>query len=473
MGHASTLFNGHVKQTLVGRITPTEEQRAFLQKQWNDMADHVKREVTAKHGYPVSSWLQGSYKFGTLIRPVHLGEEYDVDLGIYFEWEDEDVEPTPGQLRVWVQDELLVYKALCDELKTIEEPPLERCSRASFISQFHIDTPTYHLAPRKDVRRLACLSNGWEHSDPKAIYKWFRDAVSGSDRDQLRRLVRYMKAWAALSFDDAPDSRPSSIMLTILVTQTYQNMFLDRLVGIADDDALIAVIKALHDRLFGDRRVPNPVDMREDLNRMSEEAWEGFLPRLEALRDVAERANEAEDEAGAALIWAEAFSFLMPLPEVVAEVEMVERSSGRAVMQLPEIDIMVYARDKSAPGGRRFIERLRNEVPSVTKNCDLVFRIANPHVVPEYATVEWTVRNEGEEADKISDLGHRTVGMRLLENDEHTAYAGRHFMDCVVRLNGTVYAVRRVPVSIRDIERPARNPPRPQYTKLRKYLKRR
>jgi hypothetical protein len=466
------LFNGNVEQTLIGRVSPTEEQRTFLQQQWNDLADHLKHELPAKHGYPMSSWLQGSYKFGTQIKPVRLGEEYDVDFGIYFEWEHEDVEPTPGQLREWVQNELIDYNDLCAELKKIEEPPLERCSRATYIKQFHVDTLTYHLAPTKDRRRLACLSNRWEHSDPKAIYKWFRDAVSGSDRDQLRRLVRYLKDWAALSFDDAPDSRPSSIMLTVLITQAYQGMFLDRLVGVADDDALIAVIKTVHERLFGHRAVPNPIDTREDLNRMNGADWEGFLPRLEALRNVAQRAAEAEDEATAALIWAEAFSFLMPLPEV-AEVEMVEQSSGRAVMQLPEIDIMVYARDKSGPGGRRFIETLRNEVPSVTRNCELVFKIVNPHVVPEYAMVEWTVRNEGDEADKVSDLGHRTVGMRLLENDERTAYSGRHFMDCVIRLNRTVYAVRRVPVTIRDIDRPARNPPRPAYTKLRKFLKRR
>lgn len=471
MGHASTLFNGNVEQTLISRISPTEEQRAFLQTQWNDLADHLKLELPAKYGYPVSSWIQGSYKFATLIKPVR-GEDYDVDLGIYFEWEGEDAEPTPAQLREWVQNELMVYKNSCAELESVE-PPLERCSRARYIKQFHIDTPTYHLAPKSDARRLACLSDRWEHSDPKAIYKWFRDAVNAGDRDQLRRLVRYLKAWASLSFEDAPESRPSSIMLTVVATQAYQDMLVDRLLGMADDDALIAVVKVVHDRLFGQRKVASPIDEREDLNdRMSDEAWEGFLPRLQALRSVAERAQEAEDEAAAALIWEEAFLFLMPLP-VVAEVEMVEQTSGRAVMQLPEIDVKIYARDKNAPGGRRYLATHRNEVPSVTRDCQLVFKIVNPHVVPDYATVEWTVRNEGSDADRVSDMGHRTAGMRLFENEEHTAYAGRHFMDCVIRLNGTVYAVRRIPVTIRDVDRPVRNPPKPEYTRMRKFLKRR
>jgi hypothetical protein len=259
----------------------------------------------------------------------------------------------------------------------------------------------------------------------------------------------------------------------VVASEAYEDMFGSRVLGIADDDALITVIQKVHDRLFSSRKVPNPVASEEDLNRMSDDAWEGFLPRLQALRDISDRARQAEDEAAAALIWSEAFSFLMPLPEAVGQVEMVEESSGRAVMQVPEIEINVYARDARATDRRRFVAKHHNEVPNVAKDCELDFRIINPHVVPEYATVEWTVRNEGEEADEVSDLGHSRSQTRLLESNERTAYAGRHFMDCVVRLNGTIYAVRRVPVMVTDATRPTRNPPRPAYTTLRKFIKRR
>lgn len=468
MGKASTLFNGALDQTLISRITPTAEQREFLQEQWNALSEHLKQTLGPRHGYTISTWLQGSYKFATLIKPVHLGEEYDVDVGVYFEWNDDEEDvPTPKLLRDWVQVELLNYESTCEELKKVAEPPKERCSRASYVKQFHIDTPVYHLNRETDTRRLACLSDEWEHSDPKAIYQWFKKAVSGDDRDQLRRLIRYMKAWAAVSFDDAKDSRPSSIFLTVLATKAYQEIWLDRLWGMDDDDALIAIIRRLHDQLNDDRKVENPVDSTEDLNRMCDEAWEGFLPRLSALRDTAERANDAADEASAALIWSEAFSFLMPLPET-DEVEVVEESSGRAVMQLPEIQIQVFPPKATVPSAT-----YRNEVPSVSKDCKLVFTILNPHVIPDFATVEWTVRNEGEEADALSDLGHRTVGMRLLSNHEHTAYAGRHFTDCVIRVSGQVHAVRRVPVTIRNVQTVPRNPPKPAYTRLRSALRRR
>lgn len=466
MGKANTLFNGAVAQTLIGRVTPTADQRAFLQEHWNQLADHLKSELKAKHGYAVSTWLQGSYKYATLIKPVNAKEAYDVDVGVYFEWDDElDIEPTARQLREWVQNELLIYERKCKELRSIEVPPKQRCSRASYLHQFHIDTPVYHLNPKRETRRLACWSNEWENSDPKLLYKWFRDAATGDEREQLRRLVRYLKAWAAVSFDDIPASRPSSIFLTVVTTKAYQQLFKGW--GMSDDDALIAVIKAIHSRLIDDRRVSNPVDRHEDLNRMNKDGWDGFVPQLDALLDIARRAEDSSDEAGAALVWSEAFSFLMPLPET-DQVEVVDKDSGRALMQLPEIDVQVFTRRD-----KRFIARHHNEVPGVAKDCDLVFTIVNPHVVPQFATVEWTVRNEGIEADRHSDLGHRRMGLRMLTANEHTSYTGTHYMDCIVRLNGQVFALRRVPVTVRGVQHQPRNPPRPAYTKLRSFQRRR
>lgn len=464
MGRASSLFNGAGDQTLISRISPTAQQREFLQVSWNGLAEHLKVSLRVKHGYSISTWLQGSYKYGTLIKPVHQSEEYDVDLGVYFEWgKGEDIEPTAGQLRHWVQQELIEYGDQRAEVLRVAEPAKERCSRATYEHHFHIDTPVYHLNSDTDRRRLACLTRGWEASDPKAFYKWFRDAHTGYEREQVRRLIRYLKAWAALSFDDIPESRPTSIFLTVLATEAYPDIGFALLLGVADDDALISIIKTMRGRLNRDRRVQNPATkVEEDLNRMSDEAWAAFLPQLDSLLDVAERAAEATDEGAAALIWSEAFSFLMPLPSV-DEVDLVDERTSRALMQVPDIDIAVYA---GSGANRRFVANHRNQVAGVAKGCTLVFTIANPHVVPQFATVEWTVRNKGVEADASSDLGHRKMGMRLLQAEERTSYLGTHHMDCIVRLNGQVYAARRVPVTIRDVEHHVQAAARPAYTRL-------
>lgn len=443
MGHAARLFNGEAEQTLYRRITPTDAQREFLQLQWNSLAEHLKREL-AGWGYPISTWLQGSYKYGTLIKPVHKGEEYDVDVGIYFHWKKKlgEVTPSPEQLREWVQQELLEYQKINADIQKIA-PMKERCSRAIYAQQFHIDTPTYHLDPTNDSRELACLSGKWESSDPKAIYKWFKNAVGEDNRDQLRRLVRYLKGWAAIAFQEAPASRPSSIFLTVLATEAFMDMWGARLFGIADDDALIEIVQAIFKRLLRDRRVPNPVDGHEDLNRIPEADWDAFLTRLTVLHDTALSAEEAEDEASAALVWAESFSFLMPLPETDA-VEVIEPTSERQLMQLPEIQIQIFDSEDN------LLATHVNEVPSVTKGRKLVFTIINPQVVPDYASIEWTVRNSGSESDKIGDLGHAQGGIRMFSVEEHSGYIGKHYMDCVIKNNGSIFSARRIAVHIEE-----------------------
>ena len=65
------------------------------------------------------------------------------------------------------------------------------------------------------------------------------------------------------------------------------------------------------------------------------------------------------------------------------------------------------------------------------------------------------------------NLGHRTMGMRLLQSEERTRYLGTHHMDCIVRVNGQVYAARRVPVTIRDVQHHVQAPAKPSYTRLR------
>jgi hypothetical protein len=466
MGNAARLFHGSADQTLYGRITPSDHQLSFLQEQWNALADHLRRELRQKHGYAIATWIQGSYKYGTLIKPVHKGEEYDVDLGVYFEWDsrETDLEPTPAQIRAWVQRELHDYKRVASNILEVVEPPKDRCSRAIYAKQFHIDTPTYHLDSRTDRRRLAHLSKGWEDRDPKPLYQWFRDTVTEQqDRDQMRRLIRYLKAWAAINFNDAPDARPSSVFLSVLVAEQYSALrssfgrFWERK---TDDDALHEAAHAIRRRLERNRRVQNPIDRDEDLNRIPANQWDAFLSRIEALCDASEAASTADDEAAAALAWSGAFSFLMPLPET-QEVEVVGES-GRAVMTLPEIRIDVYARNP-----KRFLTSHTNEVLGVARDCDLVFTITNAHIIPHMATIEWTVRNEGAEADILGDLGHSRAAVRLVTVDESTAYVGRHYMDCIVRVNGSVYAVRRVPVIVRDVKHlPVSAPKTPSWRRL-------
>jgi hypothetical protein len=254
-------------------------------------------------------------------------------------------------------------------------------------------------------------------------------------------------------------------LITVLATDAFLALHLDEKEQ-DDDDALYLLSQEILRRSSASSIVPNPVDKQENLNRIPGDSIEAFLLKLEVLVDAGRRASEAEDEGIAGLAWADAFSFLMPLPEA-QEMEMVDGATGTALMVLPEISI-----DVSDKRTGQHITTFRNEVPHVEKECKLRFRIINPEILPRFATVHWTVRNTGEEAAAIGDLGHRNLEASGIEATEYTSYLGRHFMDCVIKNNNAVLAVRRIPVRI-ALPRPLRNPPRPGWVRLRSIIRRR
>ena len=77
--------------------------------------------------------FQGSYKFGTQVRPPR-GEEFDIDLGIYFQWggAPEDGAHGPKNLKAMVQDALERYERKTEDALQVARPPKKRCSRIQF-----------------------------------------------------------------------------------------------------------------------------------------------------------------------------------------------------------------------------------------------------------------------------------------------------------------------------------------------------
>lgn len=462
MGAAAYLFynsNDPEKQTLHRRIIPSEEQFEEQQDRWNALADFLVKDLKERSGHNIRTWLQGSYKFGTQVRPVHLGEEFDIDLGVYYEWEGKsaDGKHSAKALKSFVQDSLQAYaRGNPDDVLAITEPRL-RCCRIRFKHGFHIDVPCYHLDPKKDTRALA-TDNGWEKSDPKAIYIWFRDSFDDATRTKVRRHVKYVKAWAALKFNE-DEGRPSSILLTVLVAEAAKMLGAAKIAS--DDDSLALLLREIVDRLEDDTEVLNPTDKNENLARLSDDQMATFLERLRSHLDVADRALAKGMEIEAADIWQEAFEHMFPMPEVSAG--LLEKAGYPLPVRysIPEVAVVATARNN--PAGRF---SGTNAIGPIPKNCDIRFQIINQHAMPNQADVIWMVRNEGREAENINDLGH--FAGRGLTANEHSAYKGVHYMDCVVKVAGNTVAMRRVPVQISGLDMPRRNPlRRPEWVKLR------
>lgn len=450
------------ENTLAYRVRPSDEQVEAQRERWNDLVEVVTGGLRDAFSMPVSSWLQGSYKFGTQIRPAKMGEEFDIDLGVYVEWNGsaDSGEIKPLALKNKVQSLLEEYaKDEANDASDVADPK-SRCNRICFTDDFHIDIPSYHLDRSADCRDLATQENDWEDSDPKAIYVWWKQQFDGASRDRARRMVRYLKMWAALSFKNG--SRPSSILLTVLVADGLGRTDTESLSG--DDEFFRAVIDQTIRRLEKSPSVTNPAntsDTSEDLNRLSDEDCKKFLDGLVNLLSIADRALAAADEFESADIWSEAFKHFFPFPsdyeQTVAEGKTAIKNAPAVIRYDPDVQVVATA------GKRRWTGL--NGIGPILKGSEIHFEVVNAAELPEGATVYWTVRNEGAEAEATNDLGH--VAGTGLTNKEGSAYKGSHFMDVIVKLNGKIVGRRRVKVQVSGLGIPIRNAKRPAWTKLR------
>lgn len=461
MGAAAEFFFSPAadRDTLNKRVRPGDDQMEFLRLKKDALEAHLRRDLPLRTGCAVSTWLQGSYKLHTLIRPVHKKDEYDVDLGVYVEWGMAEGERrSPEALRRHVQSSVRAYTDVVGVLKGVDDPPKERCSRLKFARQFHIDVPTYNFDPRTGLTQLATLSHGWERSDPEQMVQWFQARLDGEARARVRRIVRYVKAWSALTFADQAKARPSSLLLTVLCVDAFTARTGEGDLG--DDDLLHQVVTAIHERLRADRHVQNPVvsDQDRDINRLDDEGFQAFMTALARLVDTAHRACGAADDAAAATIWAEAFDYLFPLPDVEGLAEAVP---GQAILvPTPNIAVEVLS-DRG-----QLLRQFQGEAEFVRIGETIRFRITNPGVLPPGARIRWVVRNVGDHAYDENDLGHSTFDTGARVHEEHAAYRGRHFMDCEVYQAGRIRSITRVPVHIAAEPLPARHRPRPAYRLL-------
>lgn len=462
MGHASTYFydsNDADRQTLHRRIRPSDSQFEEQQGRWNALQAYLLPKLEEASGYGVRSWLQGSYKFGTQVRPVRSGGEFDIDLGVYYCWNGHATEGRhdPATLKAFVQGALKEFASENDDVKSVAAPPKQRCCRVHFDGSFHIDVPCYHLNAGADTRALATEKNEWEYSDPKALYQWFTSKFDDASRDRVRRFVRYVKAWAALK-RVADSDPPPSVLITVLVANAFVDLGDDA--SGPDDEVFARIINAVLNAVSVDREVTNPVDKSEDLaGRMSDESWGAFVDGLKALSQTASDANKCDTAVAACSTWANAFEHLFPLPE--------DEALGKDVRNLPvprtlpEVEVRATSKDN-----RNFSYAGVNGIGPIPKNCTIDFRVMNVGYMPPGTRFVWTVRNEGDEAEDVNDLGHR-AGYGL-SAEERSAYNGTHYMDCAAVVGNRLVGVRRVKVTVRGEKVPRRHPLRkPAYVSFR------
>lgn len=457
-----------------------------------DIPDSRYEEAVARYE-SVSKWLsasdsplkkfepdlypQGSFRLGTVIKPVSDKDEYDIDLVCRLSIQKETVRQQ--QLKQMVGDRL---KAHVTYRKLLEEK--QRCWRLKYANEFHLDIlpaipdplALYEPILVPDVR----LDEGqWHPSNPKGYGTWFGrrmeivfqkrrkdlaerirlgiEAVpEWKVKTPLQRAVQILKRHRDIMFENDLDDKPASCIITTLAAHAYKNEedLYEALLNVVDGMPLYI------ERRNGAPSVPNPAHSVEDFA----EKWREHPQRAAKFQAWLQQVKHDLDATLLELDPSDMAASLAPM--------LGAGPVGRAQQRL---DIPVKATSAVAPliatRPRSFFNVSHKQVPtwqmalcervSITafvhkgrdgikiqdiypdrpkpllKHRDLQYR-ASTTAKPPYEFY-WQVVNTGAEAAAAGGLrGMIFKGEKI--QWERTLYRGSHWIECFILRDNVCFA---------------------------------
>ncbi|WP_419812608.1 CBASS cGAMP synthase [Bacterioplanoides sp.] len=142
---------------------------------------------------------------------------------------------------------------------------------------------------------LMATQSGWRKSDPRPIKDWVESVVSVKS-EQLRRVMRYVKAWR--DHMHWPLNDPKSILLMVATEKAFYVKLEDR-----DDQALFSVLRRMKEIVQG--QILLPTDQNEDLAKKldaPENIRAEVLQKIEAFYDDFQKAYRSDAPGAVALL---------------------------------------------------------------------------------------------------------------------------------------------------------------------------
>jgi len=286
-------------KTFHDKIALTLPKKAALRTGRDAIREKVRRYFRDTLKLPVPKFRgQGSYAMGTTVNPI--GGEYDIDDGVYFQHldtQDDSSWPAATTVHQWLVN--------ASEGHTSEKPMDKRtCVRIRYAGQYHVDLPSYGELVGKYLLAVKGETR-WPYSDPLALTNWFRNQVN-LHGEQLRRIVRHLKAWANFQ-SNRRGKMPSGLILTVLSGNHFQSHEKD---DVALANTFQAISKAVSTFLY----VLNPVDVSEELTaRLTDAQKTRFQDAVKAAAEDAEKAVSLEDGHQASKFWRKQLGDRFPL----------------------------------------------------------------------------------------------------------------------------------------------------------------
>jgi hypothetical protein len=268
------------------------------------LEDWLLRDNSSVLGLKPEVYPQGSFRYGTVIRPIHEDGYYDLDLVCTFEQSITKV--TQEEVKLLLGEEIKAYaKAMKFNEDASEKPRCWRLNYADGVS-FHMDIlpgiPNSKGAINESLglmvplefaeheiaitdnrhRNYKKIAADWHISNPRGFARWFEaktrpfarrrleemvvnrgyasieEIPSYEWKTVLQRAIQILKRHRDVRFQDDATYAPISMIITTLATHAYQGQ---AEIGLAVKDIALRIPDFISSKK---PRIQNPVNPKED-----------------------------------------------------------------------------------------------------------------------------------------------------------------------------------------------------------------
>ena len=318
-------------------IPPSRYEQA--ERSYKSLGEWLHREESAVANYDPEVFVQGSFKLGTVIKPLSTSEEYDVDCGCSLKGLTK-ADLSQADLKELVGEEIKLYRKSKGISKEVQSG--QRCWRLEYSdgAQFHMDIVP--CLPNGTSQRTLLEARGldttfadsaiaitdneapgypeitdeWPRSNPKGYSKWFESRIGdvfdrrrkqvlnemrANDvtasiediptyrvRTPLQSAIMILKRHRDMTFNDDqranPKDKPISIIISTLAAHAYRG---EETIG----GALISILSRMADTIQHDGQryiIRNPTDPLENFA----DKWEKHPERAKAFETWLEKARK-------------------------------------------------------------------------------------------------------------------------------------------------------------------------------------
>lgn len=389
---------------------------------------------------------QGSWAHRTIIKPLPE-DEFDADILLVLTAEP-DWATDPGEYLRQVRAAL--QRSRTYNGKTERK---NRCVRVRYAGDCHVD-----VVPCIEVDGQTQIVNydeqKFELTNPDGLTAWIR-ARDGTTRGNLRKVIRVLKY---LRDFKSTFTVPSVILATLVGGRVSALDAAARYVDVPT--ALKALLEDLDAYLDANPTMPyleDPSCPGTSFNhRWTQAQYETFTRKVSDYLGWVTDAYLEKDHAKSFTAWRRVFGDDFPDAAtrsawhaggpVAWDVAPDEQFIEHMFPILRRGGIGLDARVVRVGG---FEEGWLSRMGSVHKSKSLRFT-AKVDLTGPY-DLYWKVRNTGQEAARVGQLrGEISQDAGRNTREEHTKYAGVHYVECYAVQSGSVVATGRIEVSIRD-----------------------